>query len=139
MKNVLLAVFLTPLFSLFVVYTKANLYSFWLGILLCLMAELVIFLAYFFSKVHYTQRDAISLKLASMMLINRPAFELRKRVPHAQPLPRQGHLSQQVHRRSQAYQQKIISAVATAANRNRRAGLRQGTAQGTHREVFGAD
>ena len=44
-------------------YTKANIYSFWIGFLLCAVAEFGIFFVYAFVKLHKAYRDAQLIKL----------------------------------------------------------------------------
>ncbi len=44
-------------------YTKANVYSFFFGFLLCIMAEFVILIIYCFSKVQKAYSDSNTIKL----------------------------------------------------------------------------
>ena len=63
MKTLLLFILGTILLTLLFAYTKANLYSFWLGSLLCVVSEMAIFLVYALVKLHRAARDSQSIRL----------------------------------------------------------------------------
>lgn len=63
MKNILLMLFLVPGISIIFAYTKANIWSFWLGVFLCLILEFFILLSYCFIKIQKAYRDSFTIKL----------------------------------------------------------------------------
>jgi len=68
MKPIVYSFICTPAIWLFFAYTKANIYSFWLGFFLCLMAELAIFVVYCGIKLHRAHRASLNIKLDSINL-----------------------------------------------------------------------
>ncbi len=56
MRNILLMILLIPGISIIFAYTKANIWSFWLGIILSLFLQFFICLAYCFIKVQGAYR-----------------------------------------------------------------------------------
>jgi Na+-driven multidrug efflux pump len=68
MKQLVYTIVCTPILWLFFAYTKANIYSFWLGFFLCLIVELAIFMAYCGLKLHRAHRASLNIKLDSTCL-----------------------------------------------------------------------
>ena len=65
MKQIVYVIIYTPVIWLFFAYTKANIYAFWLGFFLCIMAELSIFVVYCGIKLHRAHWTALHIKLDS--------------------------------------------------------------------------
>lgn len=63
MANILLMVLLVPAISVIFAYTKANIWSFWLGFVLCIFLEGFILLSYCFIKLQKAYRDSFTIKL----------------------------------------------------------------------------
>jgi hypothetical protein len=68
LKNWLVILVVVPFLGIFLAYTKANIYSFWLGFLLCLATELSILLVYCFIKLQKAYRDSRNIRLESRSL-----------------------------------------------------------------------
>lgn len=63
LKDWLVMLIVVPFLGIFLAYTKANIYSFWLGFLLCLATELTILLVYCFAKLQKAYRDSRNIRL----------------------------------------------------------------------------
>jgi hypothetical protein len=62
--NIFILMFiLVPGVSIIFVYTKANIWSFWLGFVLCLLAEMSILVFYCFIKLQKAYRDSFTIKI----------------------------------------------------------------------------
>ena len=63
MRDLILLMVMVPLILLLLSYTKANIWSFWLGMLLCLSAESSILIVYCVIKLQTMYSDSLSVTL----------------------------------------------------------------------------
>lgn len=76
MRNLLLMVLLVPGVSIIFAYTKANIWSFWLGVTLCLSAEFALLLFYCFIKLQKAYRDSFTIRLIESTPSAHPDYDL---------------------------------------------------------------
>jgi len=88
MKNFILMLTLVPGISIIFAYTKANVWSFWLGFVLCLIGELSILIFYCFIKLQKAYRDSFTIKIqeSNHLLIQTILLIFRGTTPFAHSL-----------------------------------------------------